>query len=265
MRSPVSASTSATGQPEGVDRRTPVARAVLAQAGMEVRLLVRSGESLLITFGIPIGVLVFFSVIDVLPTGDERAVDFLVPGVIAISVAATGLVAVAIQTAFERKYGVLKRLGGTPLPRWGFLAAKGMAVAVLLSIQTALVVAIAAGPLGWRPAGGAVIVPVAILLGAITCTAIGLLLAGTLRAEATLAFANALFLVLLVISGVAFDADTLPDLLGSLGRALPVGALAEALRSGFAGDGAALLPLLTLLGWGGAAIAIASRTFRWEP
>jgi ABC transporter DrrB family efflux protein len=173
----------------------------------------------------------------VLPTGDEPAVDFLVPGVLAISVAATGLVAVSIQTAFERKYGVLKRLGGTPLPRSGFLVAKGLAVAAVLAVQTALVVGLALGLLGWSPEGGAVVAPLAVLLGAVSFTALGLLLAGTLRAEATLALSNALFLILLVISGVTFDAATLPDALAVVGQALPVGALAEVLRAAFAGEG----------------------------
>lgn len=232
---------------------------------MESRLLVRSGESLIITLGIPLGVLVFFSLVDVLPTGDRPAVEFLVPGVIAISVAATGLVAVGIQTAFERKYGVLKRLGGTPLPRGGFLVAKGISVAVTLALQTALIVLVAAGFLGWRPSAGGAAVPITVVVGALTCTSIGLLIAGTLRAEATLAVTNALFLVLLVISGVTFDAAALPDALASVGLALPVGALAEALRLGFDGGGFAIWPLLTLAGWGLVAGAVASRTFRWEP
>jgi ABC-2 type transport system permease protein len=248
-----------------IDRRTPLTRAVLAQAAMELRLLVRSGESLLVTLGIPLGILGFFSVVDVLPTGDERPVDFLVPGVLAISVAATGLVAVAIQTAFERKYGVLKRLGGTPLPRWGFLVAKGLAVAAILAVQTGLVVGLALGLLGWQPAGGALLAPLIVLLGAVSFTALGLLLAGTLRAEATLALSNALFLVLLVVSGVTFDPATLPDALAAIGQVLPVGALGEALRTAFAGEGAAIGPLLVVGGWGAAAVVLAARTFRWEP
>jgi ABC-2 type transport system permease protein len=248
-----------------VDRRTPVGAAILAQAGMELRLLVRSGESLIVTLGIPLGILGFFSVVEVLPTGDERAVDFLVPGVLAISVAATGLVAVSIQTAFERKYGVLKRLGGTPLPRWGFLVAKGLAVAAVLAIQTGLVVALALGVLGWEPAGGAVLAPLAVLAGAVTFTALGLLMAGVLRAEATLALSNALFLVLLVVSGVTFDADALPEGLAAIGRVLPVGALGELLRSAFAGEGLATGAFLVVAGWGALAVALAARTFRWEP
>lgn len=247
------------------ERRTPLVRAVLAQALMEGRMLVRSGESLIVTLGIPLGVLVFFSAVDVLPTGDARAVDFLVPGVIAISVVATGLVAVGIQTAFERKYGVLKRLGATPLPRGGFLIAKGLSVAAVLALQTGLIVALAVGVLDWRPAAGALVVPILVIVGAMTCTALGLLLAGTLRAEATLAITNAVFLVLLVISGVTFDASALPDGLASVGRALPMGALAEALRIALAGGGVALGPVATLVGWGVGAAAVAAKTFRWEP
>jgi len=247
------------------DRRTPMLRAVFAQAAMELRMVLRSPESLVVTLGIPLGILGFFSVVDVLPTAGRPAVEFLVPGALAISVAATGLVAVAIQTAFERKYGVLKRLGGTPLPRWGFLVAKGLATAAVLAVQTVLVVGLAVGALGWSPAGGGLIAPVAVLIGAVTFTALGLLMAGALRAEATLALSNALFLVLLVISGVAFDAGTLPDGLAAVGRALPVGALGEVLRVAFSGEGLATAPLAVVVGWGAAAIALATRTFRWEP
>ncbi len=251
--------------PRSPDPRLPWGRAVRAQAWMELKLLVRSAESLIITLGIPLGVLVFFSTVDVLPTGAGLAVDFLVPGVLAISVAGTGLVAVAIQTAFERKYGALKRLGGTPLPRSGFLLAKGLAVAALLAGQTVLVVVIARVFLGWNPSGGALLTPPLVLVGAITFTALGLLMAGALRAEATLASSNAAFLGLLVISGVTFEAAALPDGLAAIGQGLPLGALGTALRVALDGDGLALGAALTVAAWGVGAIAVASRTFRWEP
>lgn len=252
-----------------VERRVPLARAVLAQAGMELRLLVRSSESLIITLGLPLGILVFFSVVDVLPTGDGRAVDFLVPGVLALSVGGTGLVAVAIQTAFERKYAVLKRVGASPLPRAGFLVAKALAVSAVLAVQTGLALALAAGPLGWRPAGsgpGTVPAVVALVaLGALACTSTGLALAGTLRAEATLAGSNALFLVLLVVSGVTFDASVLPAGLARVGAALPVGALGAALRAVLDGQGSAAAPVGWLAAWAVGATAVAGRWFRWEP
>ncbi|MTV24867.1 ABC transporter permease [Nitriliruptoraceae bacterium ZYF776] len=247
-----------------LDRRLPLGRALFAQAALELRLLLRSGESLLVTLGIPLGILVFLSSVEVVPTGDDAAVDFLVPGVLAIATAATGLVAVAIQTAFERKYGVLKRLGGTPLPRAGFLAAKGLAVAAVLAVQTALTLGLALGVLGWEPAGGLLLALPIVVVGAVTMTALGLAMAGALRAEATLALSNALFLVLLLVSGVTFDAGVLPDGLAALGRLLPVGAMGEALRAAFAGT-SPWADLAVVAGWGAAAVALATRTFRWEP
>lgn len=251
--------------PGEVDRRTPRVRAVLAQTRMELRLLVRSSESLLVTFGIPLGVLVFFSLVDVLPTGDKDPVDFLVPGVLAISVMATGLVAVAIQTAFERKYGVLKRLGATPLTRGNFLVAKGLAVASLLLVQAAAVILVAVLGLGWRAEGGLLLVPPLVLLGALTSTALGLLLAGSLRAEATIAATNGLFLALLVVSGVTFDSAALPGPLAVVGGYLPMGALGRSLSVALAGEGIAVLPTLALAAWGAAAVLVGARTFRWEP
>ncbi len=254
-----------TDAPRVTDRRLPWGRAIRAQAWMELKLLVRSAESLIITLGIPLGILVFFSAVDVLPTGTGPAVDFLVPGVLAISIAGTGLVAVGIQTAFERKYGALKRLGGTPLPRSGFLLSKGLAVAALLAGQTVLVVGTASVFLGWAPSGGWLLAPLLVVIGAVTFTALGLLMAGALRAEATLALSNAVFLGLLVISGVTFRADALPDGLAAIGQGLPLGALGTALRAALDGDGLAIVATLIVAGWGVGAVALASRTFRWEP
>lgn len=247
-------------------RRTPLLRAVLAHARMELVLLLRSGESLLVTLGIPLGVLVFFSLVDILPTRDGPAVEFLVPGVLAISVMSTGLVSLGIATAFERKYGVLKLLGGSPLPRWALLAGKSLAVVAVVVAQTVLILVVAVSGLGWQAGGGAATALVALAVGAFTFSSIGLLLAGTLRAEATLAVANTLFLALLLVSGLAFDLDVLPTPLATLARALPSGALGEALRAALGADGgSAVGPLLVVAGWGLATTALAARRFRWEP
>lgn len=252
-------------------------RAVGAQTAMELKLLLRSGESLLVTFGIPLGILVFFSVVDVLPTGADDPVDFLVPGVLAISVMSTAFVALAIQTAFERKYAVLKRLGGTPLSRVQFLAAKALAVSALVVVQTVLVLTVARLGLGWDPAavaapGGATgpsvgVLLLGMLLGTATFTALGLALAGAVRAEATLALSNAIYLVLLLVSGLTIDLDSLPDALAKASLYLPSGALGAMLRDGFAPSDVAHWPTaaLVLTGWGTAAVALAARTFRWEP
>lgn len=242
----------------------PTHRSVLAQAAMELRLLVRNGEGLVVTLGIPLGLLVFFSIVDVLPT-DGDPVTFLVPGVLAISAMATGLVALAIQTGFERKYGVLKRLGTTPLTRGGFVLAKALAMLVVLSGQVVAVLAVATLALGWQPEGSVLLAVLATLLGGATFSALGLWMAGTLSAELTLAMSNALFLVLLLVSGLAFDPQTLPDGLTALGGLLPSGALGTLTRTALAApgrvDGGALA---VVVGWGVVAAIAAARSFRWD-
>jgi ABC-2 type transport system permease protein len=244
------------------------ARAVLAQARLETRLLLRSSESLLVTLGIPLGVLLFFSAVPVLPSGDVDAVTFLVPGVLGLSAAATGLVASAIQTAYERKSGALKLLGATPLGRPGFVAAKLLSVLAILLGQTALVFGLAAGLLGWRPeggAGGVVIGVAAVLLAGLVMASLGLAIAGTLTAELTTAVTNALFLVLLMLGGVAVSPDVLPGALAAVGAASPLGAAVGLLRALLDGTGGAGAPVLALAVWGVLGTGLAARSFRWEP
>jgi ABC-2 type transport system permease protein len=258
--------TTPTGQTRAnLDRRAPLMQAVMAQAAMELRLMMRSGESLLVTLGIPLGILLFFSNVDILPTGNRDPVVFLVPGVLAISVMSTAFVAQGIQTAFERKYGVLKRLGASPLTRTGYLGAKILSVLGLLSIQTALILAIAVFGLDWSPGSGGILgVLLGLLVGTASFTALGLLVAGTLRAEATLAVVNALYLVLMLVSGVMFEADALPGRMASLGELLPSGALGEVLRTSLDTGVIAWGALVLLAGWGVVAAAVTARAFRWD-
>jgi ABC-2 type transport system permease protein len=243
-------------------------RGVIAQARLETRLLLRSSESLLVTLGIPLGVLIFFSLVPVLPTGERDAVTFLVPGVLALSATATGLVASAIQTAYERKSGALKLLGATPLGRSGFVLAKLASVLAVLLAQTLLVLGLATFVLGWRPAGGVlgvlVAVPLVLLVGAVMA-GLGLALAGTLSAELTTAVTNALFLGLLLLGGVAVDTDLLPDGPAALGALSPLGAGVALLRSVLDGTGVAAGTVITLLVWGLLGAGVAARRFRWEP
>lgn len=248
-----------------LDRRVPRGRAILAQATMELRLLVRSGESLLVTLGIPLGILLFFSQVDILPTGEDDPVTFLVPGALAISVMSTAFVAQGIQTAFERKYGVLKRLGASPLGRVAYLQAKILSVLALLTVQTVLILAIAIVGLHWSAHPDAIGgVLLGLLVGTGTFTALGLLVAGILRAEATLAVVNAAYLVLMVVSGVMFESDALPGRLASLGSLLPSGALGEVLRSAMDSGAVAWGALSLLALWGVVAAAVTARRFRWD-
>jgi len=234
---------------------------VLAQTRTEVLLTLRRGESLLLTLGIPLGVLAFFTTVPVLPASAGRPVDFLVPGVLALAVTSTAFTGQAIATGFERSYGVLKRLGSTPLPRWGLLAGKTLAVVAVELLQLALLVALGLA-LGWSPHGSLPPVVLLVIVGTAACSGLGLLMAGTLRPELTLAAANGLYLVFLLLGNIAF---ALSGALAGIGRALPTGALAHGLRSVLR-DGAGLpaADLGILLAWSVVGLGAAAFTFRWE-
>ena len=234
---------------------------------MELRLTARRGENVLVTLVIPVAVLLFFASVRVLPSDGGRPVDFLLPGTLALAIMATSLVNLGIATAYERSYGVLKRLGGSPLTRGRLLAAKISAVLVVEVVQVVLLVGIAVIALGWRPAPGAspAILVVAVLLGTLAFAGLGLLLAGTLRAEATLALTNGLFLVLLLLGGIVLPVADLPEPLAAVAEILPAAALADAFRVALgSGDGEVVRPLATLAIWGVGAVVLAARTFRWE-
>jgi ABC-2 type transport system permease protein len=240
---------------------------VQAQTAMELRLLSRRGENLLVTLGIPVGLLLFFGSVRALPGLGDRPVDFLLPGILALAVISTSFVNLGIATAFERGSGVLKRLGGTPLPRSGLVAAKLAGIIVVEAIQVVLLIAIAVVVFGWQPGAGSnlAVAVLALLFGTGAFAGLGLVLAGSLRPEATLAVANGVYLLLLLIGGIVIPLDQIPGPLAALSRALPASALADALRIGLgAAPGDAMQPLLVLLAWGVVSVAIASRTFRWE-
>lgn len=242
---------------------TKPARAVLAQARVELILSLRRGESLLVSFLVPVGILVFFAKVDVVNTTLRRPVDFLVPGTLALAVMSTAMVSLGIATGFERRYGVLKRLGSTPLSRFGLLTAKTINVLAIEVLQIIVIVATGLA-LGWDPKGGFFVAVVLLLVGSVAFAAIGMLMAGTLRAEATLALANALFLVLLFLGGMAYPLGRLPDVLETVARALPAAALAESVRTVFRGDGVPWNHVSVLLAWAVGAPLLAARYFRWE-
>lgn len=238
-------------------------KGLLAHLRLELTLLFRNGESLLLTMGIPVLLLVFFSQVDVLPI-DGEPIQFLAPGVLALAVLSTALVQTAIGTGFEREYGVLKRLGATPLGRPRLLAAKTLAILVVELVQ-GVVLWLVALACGWDPTMCAWRLAAAVVLGTIGCAALGLCLAGTLRALATLAAANGLYLILLLLSGMVIPLDELPGPAQGVAKALPSGALAEAIRGsltpGFDVPGRAWL---VLAAWAIAAPLAATRLFRWD-
>lgn len=243
----------------------PLPRMIRSQAVLETRMLLRNGEQLLLTVIIPSLLLVLFSTVDVVDTGSGgKAVDFLTPGVLALAVLSTAFTGQAIATGFERRYGVLKRLGASPLPRWALMTAKTCSVLVTEVLQVALLTAIALA-LGWSPHGNPLTVALLLLLGTAAFSGLGLLMAGTLKAEATLAAANLVFLLLLVGGGVIVSLDKFPDAARGVLELLPVSALSDGLRDVLRdGAGVPWGDLGILAVWAVLGLGAAARFFRWE-
>ncbi|MBT2390409.1 ABC transporter permease [Streptomyces sp. ISL-1] len=242
----------------------PLPRMIAAQTAFETKMLLRNGEQLLLTVIIPSLLLVLFSTVDIIDTGGSRRVDFLAPGVLALAVMSTAFTGQAIATGFERRYGVLKRLGASPLPRWALMTAKTLSVLATEVLQIALLTMIAFA-LGWSPAGNPLSVLLLLVLGTAAFSGLGLLMAGTLRAEATLAAANLVFLLLLVGGGVIVPLDRFPEGVQSVLALLPISALSDGLRDVLQ-HGAAMpwgdLGILAV--WALLSLGAAARLFRWE-
>ena len=240
-----------------------------AQAALETRQLLRNGEQLTLTLIIPLLLLAAFSLEPLISFGGGYTrIDFLTPGVIALAIMSTAFTSQAIATGFERRYGVLKRLGATPLSRAGpdrrqdphghrRRAAPGRHHLARRRSRSA-------GRRTPRPAA-IVVVPLLILLGTAAFSGFALLLAGTLRAEATLAAANLIYVVLLGVGGVVFPLTKFPVGARSFLELLPTGALSTGLRHVLAnGEAFPVRDVVTLAVWAVISITLAARYFRWE-
>lgn len=242
----------------------PAVTLVRRHARYELLQLLRNGEQLLLTVIIPTLLLVLFAKVDVVDLGPGSRIAFLAPGILALAVMSTAFTAQAIGTGFERRYGVLKWLGSTPLPRWGLLAGKTLAVLAIEVGQLVLLGAVAVA-LGWRPAGSPwLAVLLLLVLGTAAFSGLALLMAGTLRAEATLAGANLLFLLLLLGGGIVIPLAKFPSGVRHVLELLPSTALADGLRAAFVDGDVRWASIAILAAWAVAALAAAARWFRWE-
>ncbi|MDA2890945.1 ABC transporter permease [Mycolicibacterium sp. BiH015] len=232
-----------------------------AQFGLELRLLLRNGEQLLLTMFIPITLLVGLTLLPLGSFGPNRAATF-VPAIMALAVISTAFTGQAIAVAFDRRYGALKRLGATALPVWGVVAGKSLAVVAVVFLQSILFGAIGFA-LGWRPPlAGLALGAVIIALGTAVFAALGLLLGGTLRAEIVLAVANLLWFVFAGLGALTLEGGMVPTAVQWVARLTPSGALTEALSR------AMMLSmdwfgLATLAVWGAVAALGALRWFRF--
>ncbi|MCW2793009.1 MAG: type transporter [Nocardioides sp.] len=242
----------------------PLRRQVLAQAAMESRLMLRNGEQLLLAVVIPVIVLVgaVEGAHRVGKSLDHPAVDVFTPGVLALAVMSTAFTSLAIATGFERRYGVIKWLGSSPLPRSGLLAGKVGAL-LLVEVLQVSVISVVALALGWDPNAGLLGAALGVVLGTAAFASLGLFLAGVLRAEATLAAANLVYLLLMAGGAVVLPASAY-GAFGEVVRWLPSGALGDVMRDALIDGRTTWLDLAVLLAWAALGTILTARTFTWE-
>lgn len=238
----------------------PFWSAVLAQTRAELMMTLRRGESLLITIIIPVMLLIFFSSLKIGGVG----IGFLVPGVMALALMSTGLVSLAIATAYERYYGVLKRLGASPLSRGGLILAKTLSVLALEVAQMVLLAVLALLFFHWRPTGSLLLFILVFVVGTATFSGLGMLMAGALRAEATLAGANGLYLLFVLIGGTVLPVSALPAFLQPIAKVLPAAALSDAMYGAMTAGAFHIWSLLSLVIWAVIFFGAAALTFKWE-
>jgi ABC-2 type transport system permease protein len=238
-------------------------RMLAAQSGTEMRLALRNGEQVLLTLLIPVVLLVGLTSLGIVPLPEPRVAS-VAPGVLALAVMSTAFTGQAIALGFDRRYGVIRRLAATALPRWLLVAGRMAAVLGVVVVQV-VVLGLIAALLGWRPAGAGIGWAVLlVLLGCGAFGSLGILLGGSLRAEITLAVANLVWFVLLVAGGIVVPVGQLPGPLAAVAQLLPSGALAEGLRTALSSGAApGLGPVVVLVVWTAAATALAVRTVRW--
>jgi ABC-2 type transport system permease protein len=241
-----------------LSRPAPFLTALRSQAAMEGRLTLRRGENLLAMIGVPAAVLLFFWSV-----GRDPAT--ILASTLALAIVASGLVNLGIATAYERGYGVLKRLGGAPLGRGGLLTAKLAIVIAIAFLQVLALIALAA-LIGWRPgpATSWLGIATATIVGIAAFAGLGLFLAGSFRPEAALVVANALFVVAILLGGILVPIVDLPEPLPAIAGMLPIGALTDAFTSALAGTSGFAAPVVFVGLWAIVAVAAAAATFRWE-
>ena len=226
--------------------------------------MLRNGEQLILAVVLPLLALVGLTVTPFLDGFGASRINVAVPGILALCAMSTAFTGQGIATGFDRRYGVLRFLSTTPLGREGLIAGKVLAVLAVLCLQVAVVTLVAL-PLGWQPPAAGWLPGLSLLaLGAAAFTALGLLVAGTVRPEATLAITNLLWILLGALGGIVIPAERLPAVTQGAVHYLPSGALGEALREAFLhgalNGGAALI----LLVWTVLAGAAAIRWFKWN-
>jgi ABC-2 type transport system permease protein len=209
------------------------------QSRYELRAFARNRGRGLFTFAFPLMFLVIFASLNkgghISERGGIPYNDFFVPGILAYAVISTTFVNMAISTAILRDEGVLKRMQGTPLPRWAYVAGRIGSTVAIVALMTTFTLALGAAAYGVHVRGATIpAVALILVLGTAAFTTLGI---GIVRfipnAEAAPAVVNLAILPLTFISGIWFVTDKMPQWLLDIANVFPIRALADALQYAF--------------------------------
>lgn len=235
----------------------------LQQTLFEIRSILRNGEQLMVTFLFPIGLFFLLTQTTILMPELTDRVQTFSPGIFTIAIIATSFTSQAIATAFDRRNGVLRLIGTTPVGRSGLLTAKigaNLGIAILQSILLYALISFSDRDANLNLG----VLLLAIVLGTITFTALAFLIAGTIRAEAVLALANIFLILMLTTPGVLKAYESSSSLLDTPLKATPQVLLANLIRPDTLGHVNIIYPSFGLLAWAVAFSVIAARTFKWD-
>lgn len=249
------------------------ARLVLHQARYDIRIFVRDPAASFFTLALPVIFLVLFVTIfgsQTLDSGVETT-TFFVPGIVALAMVSATFVNLSISLTQQRENGVLKRVRGTPLPPWVFVAGRVITAVAVGLAMAAVLVAIGRVLYGVSVPGVPLVgFLLTLSLGAAVFSALGIAVTAAIPTEAAApAVANAVTLPLFFISGIFVPAENIPDWLLSIADVFPLKPFADALFNAFhpatSGLGLAWSDLAVMAAWGIAGALVAARSFRWTP
>ncbi|GAB3554912.1 ABC transporter permease [Arthrobacter tumbae] len=243
---------------------SPLPVRILQHGRYETIAMLHNGEQLVLAIVLPLLALTaiaftpFFDVLGVPRLGTGT------PGVIALCVLSTAFTGQGIATGFDRRYGVLRFLSTTPLGRSGLILGKVLAVGAVLAIQVAVISTMAV-LFGWQPPLSGLLPALAMLVPGIAAfTGLGLLIAGTLRPEATLAVTNLAWVLLAAVGGTVIPRTSMPEAIQPVVALLPSAALGDGLRAALSSGTFDFLSFSLLCGWAAVVGLAAVRWFKWS-
>jgi len=197
-----------------------------------------------------------------------RYIDFLVPGLLGMSLMGGGMWGVGFVTVDMRIRKLLKRFLATPMKKTHFLGGVMISRQCFLIPEVVVLIVFAAVAFGVQIYGSVVATGFLILLGSLTFSGFGLLVASRAKTiEAVSGLMNVVMLPMWMLSGIFFSSSRYPEAAQPLIKLLPLTALIDALRAVMI-DGASILSQLPQVGllavWGSVTFIIALKIFRWQ-